>query len=117
MTDFTEIAVDEREETLHAALPGADAAALGQLLTRARERGHITQAELTAALPPEQTSSDLIEDAMATLSRLGVEVVEAVDDEGEAEDEAPADVTPAEAAGDEDSGGNLRGDQGRSDDP
>jgi RNA polymerase primary sigma factor len=113
MTDSTEIVVDERDEALHATLPGADTAALGQLLTRARERGHITQAELMAALPPEQTSSDLIEDAMATLSRLGIEVVEAAEDE----DEASSPAAPADAAEGEDGGGNLRGDHGRSDDP
>src|SRR5215211_3028602 len=97
MTDFTDIAVDEREETLHAALPAADAAALSQLLIRARERGHLMQAEVMAALPPEQTSSDLIEDAMATLSRLGIEVVETADEE----DEASSAAAPADAAADE----------------
>src|SRR3954463_9306300 len=115
MADFTEIAADGREEALHAALPGADAAALDQLLTRARERGHITQADVMAALPPEQTSSDLIEYAMATLSRLGIEVVEAADDEDEDGTSAPA--TAADVAEDEDGAGNLRGDHGRSDDP
>jgi RNA polymerase primary sigma factor len=112
MTDFTEIAVDERDEALQAALSGTDTAVLGQLLTRARERGHITQADVMAALPPEQTSSDLIEYAMATFSWLGIEVVEAAEDENEASSPSPAD-----AAGDEDGGGNLRGDHGRSDEP
>ena len=113
MTELIEIAVDEREEALHAALPGADAAALRQLVARTRERGHITQAELAAVLPSEQASSDLIEDAMATLSRLGIEVVEAAEDE----DEASPPAAPADAAEDEEGGGNLRGDHGRSDDP
>jgi RNA polymerase primary sigma factor len=113
MTDITETAVDDREDALHAALPKVDATALDRLLGRARERGHITQAEVMAALPPEQTSSDLIEDAMATLSRLGIEVVEAADDE----DEASASAAAADAAEDEDVGGNLSGDHGRSDDP
>jgi RNA polymerase primary sigma factor len=113
MTESVDIAVDDREDALHAALPGADAAALGQLLASARERGHVTQAEVAAALPPDQTSSDLIEDAMATLSRLGIEVVEAAEDE----DEGSASASPADAAGDEEGGGNLRGDHGRSDDP
>src|SRR4051794_5773940 len=113
MTDMIEIAVDEREEALYAALPTADAAALGQILTRARERGHLTQAEVMAALPPEQTSSDLIEDAMATLSRLGIEVVET----GEDEDEASAPAAVTDVADDEEGGGNLGGDHGRSDEP
>src|SRR4051794_26552110 len=115
MTDMIEIAVDEREEALYAALPTADAAALGQILTRARERGYITQAEVMAALPPEQTSSDLIEHAMATLSRLGIDVVEAAEDEDEAGTSPPAAAT--DVAEDEDGAGNLRGDHGRSDDP
>src|SRR4051812_15605460 len=115
MTDVVEIVLDEREEALHAAFPAADAAVLGQLLSRARDSGHITQAEVMAALPPEQTSSDLIEYAMATLSRLGIEVVEAADDEDEAGTSAPA--TATDIAEDGDGAGNLRGDHGRSDDP
>src|SRR3954451_17422010 len=113
MTDITETAADDHEEAFHAALPKADAAALDQLLARARERGHVTQAEVMTALPPEQTSSDLIEYAMATLSRLGIEVVDLADDK----DGGPSPAARAGAADDEDGGGNLRDDHVRSDDP
>ncbi|MBV1796475.1 RNA polymerase sigma factor RpoD [Siccirubricoccus sp. G192] len=103
-----DLVVDEREEMLLTALPGADAEALGRLLARAREHGHVTQAEVAVALPPEQISSDLIEHAMSLLTQFGIEVVEAGDEEDE---------PPSPAVGEDSLGGNLRGDHARTDDP
>ena len=118
MTDLVDMAADQRERDLHAALPDANLAAMRQLLASIDEHGFVTQAEITAALPPERSSADMIEDAMATLSRLGIEVAEAVgDEEGDASPAAPAEAEAAYAAEGEDVGGNLRDDQGRTDDP
>jgi RNA polymerase primary sigma factor len=116
MTDLVDMAAGQRERDLHAALPEANPAAMRQLLASIEEHGYVTQAEVAAALPPERSSADLIEDAMATLSRLGIEVVEAPDAvEGDA---SPATPSRAEVATEgEDAGGNLRDDQGRTDDP
>lgn len=116
MTDFVDLAADQRERDLHVALPEANPAAMRQLLASIEEHGYVTQAEVAAALLPERSSADMIEDAMATLSRLGIEVVEAPDaDEGDA---SPAALAEAEVAAEgEDAGGNLRDDQGRTDDP
>ncbi|MDN3566241.1 RNA polymerase sigma factor RpoD [Paeniroseomonas aquatica] len=116
MTDLVDMAAGQRERDLHAVLPEANPAAMRQLLTSIEEHGYVTQAEVAAALPPERSSTDMIEDAMATLSRLGIEVVEAPDaDEGDVSLEAPAEAEVA--AEGEDAGGNLRDDQGRTDDP
>jgi RNA polymerase primary sigma factor len=118
MTDLVDMAADQRERDLHAALPDANLAAMRQLLASIDEHGYVTQAEIAAALPPERSSADMIEDAMATLSRLGIEVVETPDDdEGNASPAAPAEAEIAHAAEGEDAGGNLRDDQGRTDDP
>ena len=114
MAKSLEIDIDEREHLLQAALPGANLAELRQLLLLAEERGHVTQAEIAAALPPERTSSDVIEDTLAALSQMGIEVVEAPDDE-----DAPAagrEAPVAEDHAEEEDSGNVRGD-GHTDDP
>jgi RNA polymerase primary sigma factor len=112
-----DIVLDEREEAMLATLPGADAEALRRLVLLARNRGHVTQAEIAAALPSDSVSSDQIEDAMGVLARIGVEVADAEEGE-EGEDVPPLEGTATErdeAA--EERGGNLRDDSGRSADP
>src|SRR5476649_1711577 len=67
-------------------------AELKKLVQKGKERGYVTYDELNAALPPDEVSSEQIEDTMAMLSEAGVNVVEAEESE-----EAPA-ATPAEPA-------------------
>jgi RNA polymerase primary sigma factor len=50
--------------------------AIKKLIARGKERGHVTVDELNAALPSEQVSSELIEDTMAMLNDIGINVVE-----------------------------------------
>ena len=73
-----------REEAAEAPLLDAVAATIKKMVARGKERGYVTYDELNAALPPEQVSSEQIEDTMTMLSELGVNVVENEDaDEGE----------------------------------
>jgi RNA polymerase primary sigma factor len=59
--------------------------ALKKLITRGKERGYVTLDDLNAALPAEQVSSEMIEDTMAMLGDIGINVVERGDPEdGEA---------------------------------
>ena len=51
-------------------------AAVKRLIARGKERGYITFDELNAVLPPDQMSSEQIEDVMAMLSEMGIQVVE-----------------------------------------
>ncbi|WP_149140568.1 RNA polymerase sigma factor RpoD [Gemmobacter caeruleus] len=51
-------------------------AAVKRMIADARERGYITYDQLNAALPPEHASSEQIEDVMAMLSEMGINVVE-----------------------------------------
>src|SRR3979409_1964008 len=67
-------------------------AELKKLVQKGKERGYVTYDELNAALPPDEVSSEQIEDTMAMLSEAGVNVVEA-----EEQEEAPA-ANPAEPA-------------------
>ncbi|NHF72428.1 RNA polymerase sigma factor RpoD [Paracoccus xiamenensis] len=56
--------------------------AVKKMIAEARERGFITYDQLNAVLPPEQVSSDQIEDVMSMLSEMGIQVVEN-EEEGE----------------------------------
>jgi len=64
-------------------------AAIKKMIAEAKKRGFITYDQLNQALPPDQVSSEQIEDVMSMLSEMGINVIE--DDEpepGESDDEA-----------------------------
>ena len=59
-------------------------AAIKKMISEARARGYITYDELNKALPPEQVSSEQIEDVMSMLSEMGINIIEDEDsDEAE----------------------------------
>ncbi len=62
-------------------------AAVKRMIAEARERGYITYDQLNAVLPPDQVSSDQIEDVMSMLSEMGIQVTEEEESE-ESEDNA-----------------------------
>ena len=96
-----------------------NAVAVKRLIAKGKERGYITFDELNAVLPSEQNSSEQIEDVMAMLSEMGIQVVESE----EAEDpEAPiAKIDKAdgedEKESDEPTGNVDEANLGRTDDP
>jgi RNA polymerase primary sigma factor len=99
-----------REDAAEAPLLDAVAATIKKMVARGKERGYVTYDELNAALPPEQVSSEQIEDTMTMLSELGVNVVE----NEEADDAADEESEGGEAR----AAGNLDdADIGRTDDP
>ena len=100
------------EDAADAPLIDSVGAAIKKLIARGKERGYVTYDELNAALPTDQVSSEQIEDTMATLSELGVNVVEAEDSEDNAggENGAAAEAAPPGAAEEDE-------DLGRTDDP
>ncbi|SDE66314.1 RNA polymerase, sigma 70 subunit, RpoD [Salipiger thiooxidans] len=61
-------------------------AAVKKMIAEARERGYITYDQLNQVLPPDQVSSDQIEDVMSMLSEMGIQVTED-DEEGESDDD------------------------------
>ena len=83
----------ETQEGPDAPLLDTLGAELKKLVQKGKERGYVTYDELNAALPPDEVSSEQIEDTMAMLSEAGVNVVEA-----EEQEEAPAAATPTEPA-------------------
>ncbi|MEM1313334.1 MAG: RNA polymerase sigma factor RpoD [Pseudomonadota bacterium] len=60
-------------------------AAVKKMIAAAKAKGYITIDEMNRVLPPDQVSSEQIEDVMSLLSEMGVNVVE--EEESEAEDE------------------------------
>ena len=67
--------------------------AVKKFLKTAKTRGYVTYDELNAVLPSEEVSSEQIEDTMAMLSDMGINVVEQDDAEEAAE---PAVDEPAD---------------------
>src|SRR5690348_14423467 len=99
-----------REDAAEAPLLDTIAIAIKKMVLRGKERGYVTYDELNAALPQDQVSSEQIEDTMAMLSEMGINVIESEESE-----------EPANADG-EDGEGEARGnlddeDIGRTDDP
>ncbi|OEJ66567.1 RNA polymerase sigma factor RpoD [Magnetovibrio blakemorei] len=86
-----------------------------------KERGYVTYDELNEALPPDQVSSEQIEDTMSQLSEMGINVIEG-DDSDDAGD-GPAKAEKEDGDDDDDDeekavAGNVSdSDVGRTDDP
>ena len=68
--------------------------AVKKMIADARERGFITYDQLNAVLPPDQVSSDQIEDVMSMLSEMGIQVTEE-DEDAEEEDKGTTDLVAA----------------------
>jgi RNA polymerase primary sigma factor len=82
---------------------------LKKLLGRGKERGFVTVDELNKALPQDEFSNDQIEDIMASLSEMGINVVESEEDQEQA---------PSSDEEEESSSGNVDAEElGRTDDP
>ena len=78
-----------------------------KFIAKAKERGYVTYDELNQALPQDQVSSEQIEDIMAMLSEMGINVIES-EEQDENQDEAKQEVAAS---------GNSSGDVERTDDP
>ena len=104
------------EQDVEATLLDVQTVAVKRLIARGKERGYITFDELNAVLPPEQNSSEQIEDVMANFNEMGIQVVEAEETE-EGEPPAPK-AEKAEEAEEEEPTGNVdEASLGRTDDP
>ena len=77
---------NEREGTTDGPLLDLSDDAVKKMIKVAKKRGYVTMDELNAVLPSEQVTSEQIEDTMAMLSDMGINVVE--DDETGEEAEA-----------------------------
>ena len=107
------------EQDADATLLDTQSAAVKRLIARGRERGYITFDELNAVLPPDQMSSEQIEDVMAVLSEMGIQVVENEDnEEADAPREEEEEKKPEAEEGSDAPSGNVDAESlGRTDDP
>ncbi|MBW7057146.1 RNA polymerase sigma factor RpoD [Paracoccus bogoriensis] len=78
----------ERDDNAHTL--DMSQAAVKRMIAEARERGYITYDQLNTVLPPDQVSSEQIEDVMSMLSEMGINVIEDEDGIDEAEGGAVA---------------------------
>ncbi|MCR9107771.1 RNA polymerase sigma factor RpoD [Marivita sp. XM-24bin2] len=81
--DNDDAKTEDREEDVSLDMSQA---AVKKMIAEARERGYITYDQLNEVLPPDQVSSDQIEDVMSMLSEMGIQVTEH-DEEAEEEDD------------------------------
>ena len=103
-------ATETREESSDGPLMDAMSATVKKIVLKAKERGYITYDELNEVLPPDESSSEQIEDTMAMLSEMGINVIENEEQEDSGNEE--------EEASPRDNSGNLNDDDiGRTDDP
>jgi RNA polymerase primary sigma factor len=77
--------------------------AVKRMIKAAKKRGYVTYEELNDVLPSEEVTSEKIEDILAMLNEMGINVVEQEETDGEQTEEAVA----AEADEEEEAGGEL----------
>ena len=85
-------------ETIDSPLLDLSDAAVKRMIKLAKKRGFVTHDELNAVLPPEEVSSDQIEDIYTMLSEMGISVQDSEGDE--ADPENPEEEAEAETGGD-----------------
>ena len=62
--------------------------AIKRMLARSKERGYVTVDEINETLPPDEVSSEQIEDTMAMFSEMGINVVESEESEEPVDEKA-----------------------------
>src|SRR2546425_12495082 len=78
---------DAAAETPDSPLLDLSDAAVRKMIKLAKKRGYVTYENLNAVLPSEEVTSEQIEDILAMLNEMGINVVES--EEAEAEEGAP----------------------------
>ncbi|MFP6688364.1 MAG: sigma-70 family RNA polymerase sigma factor, partial [Alphaproteobacteria bacterium] len=102
---------ERSEETADSPVLDSLTAAVRKLVSRGKERGYVTYDDLNEALPPDDVNSEQIEDTMAQLSEMGINVIENEESEESASEEKTTTTGTEAPAKVEDE------DLGRTDDP
>ena len=95
-TQQKEEAREKAPETPDAPLPLLDLsdAAVTKMIKQAKKRGYVTHEQLNAVIPSEEVTSEQIEEILAMLNEMGINVVET--EEAEAEKEEPREEAESE---------------------
>jgi RNA polymerase primary sigma factor len=93
----------EASETPDAPLPLLDLsdAAVKKMIKSAKKRGYVTYEQLNSVMPSEEVTSEQIEDVLAMMSEMGINVVETEEAESEEEEGAREEPEEEEAEGGE----------------
>src|SRR6202167_5136400 len=93
----------EGSETPDAPLPLLDLsdAAVKKMIKRAKKRGYVTYEQLNSVMPSEEVTSEQIEDVLAMMSEMGINVVETEEADAEEEEGAREEPEEEEAEGGE----------------
>ncbi|MBH63827.1 MAG: RNA polymerase sigma factor RpoD [Alphaproteobacteria bacterium] len=86
------------EESTDSPLIDSSNQAIKKMVAKAKERGYVTYDELNEVLPQDQVSSEQIEDTMAMLSEMGVNVIEGDEAEDSSSEDEKAEKPPAPVA-------------------
>src|SRR5271166_6370284 len=92
----------EGAETPDAPLPVLDLsdAAVKKMIKQAKKRGYVTYEQLNAVMPSEEVTSEKIEDVLAMMNEMGINVVETEETDSEDEEEAEAEAEEESEGGD-----------------
>src|SRR5581483_709889 len=69
-------------------------AAVRKMIKLAKKRGYVTYEQLNAVLPSEEVTSEKIEDVLAMLNEMGINVIESEEAESEGEGEEAEEEEP-----------------------
>ena len=88
----SETAEKDGAETPESPLPVLDLsdAAVKKMIKAAKKRGYVTYEQLNAVMPSEEVTSERIEDILAMMNEMGINVVETEEAEGEDEEKDEA---------------------------
>src|SRR3974390_2801792 len=79
----------ETPEAPDAPLPLLDLsdAAVKKMIKQAKKRGYVTYEQLNAVMPSEEVTSEKIEDVLAMMNEMGINVVETEENDNEEEED------------------------------
>ncbi|MBT6203474.1 MAG: sigma-70 family RNA polymerase sigma factor, partial [Rhodospirillaceae bacterium] len=89
-TKPAEVETNDDEESVDDPLLDTVNAAIKKMLARGKERGYVTVDEISDAMPQDEVTSEQIEDTMAMLSEMGINVVESEETEEPTDEKAKA---------------------------
>ncbi|MBI36688.1 MAG: RNA polymerase sigma factor RpoD [Alphaproteobacteria bacterium] len=110
------VMAEERDEVADGPLMDSSVQAVKKMIAKGKERGYITYDEINETLPQEQVSSEQIEDILAQLSEMGINVVEG-EDKDDSEGSASSNKSDAKGGEKSTSTSSSSEDIGRTDDP
>src|SRR5882757_5130851 len=98
-TATTEEVKEKPAESADGPLLDLSDAAVKRMIKLSKKRGFVTHQELNSVLPSQEVSSEQIEDILAMLSDMGINVIESDDSDTEAREEG-AEADEEEEGGD-----------------